>query len=61
MNLLGMATLSLAVGLVAAGFVWFGWEAVENILARRAAASAEPEVTGEEGEEEEESAEEIEL
>ena len=28
-----IAAISLLVGVVAAGFVWFGWGVVENLLA----------------------------
>jgi hypothetical protein len=39
MNLMTMAALSLLAGFVAAGFVWFGWGAAENLLAMRRAKS----------------------
>jgi len=35
MNVMTMAALSLLAGFVAAGFVWFGWGVVENLLAMR--------------------------
>lgn len=38
MRFLWTILLSVLVGLVAAGFVWYGWALAENLRARRAAA-----------------------
>lgn len=39
MDLLRIIALSLLIGCVGAGFMWFGWELVENLRAAKAARS----------------------
>ena len=35
MNSITIVVMSVLVGLVAAGFVWYGWNIVENLLVLR--------------------------
>ena len=41
MNIYFMLAIALLAGFVGTGFVWFGWSAVENLIAMRSAAPAE--------------------
>ena len=47
MNIYLMLAIALLAGFVGTGFVWFGWSAVENLIAMRSAAPPEDDASAE--------------
>jgi len=43
MNIYVMLAIAILAGFVGTGFVWFGWSAIENLVAMRSAKAAEAE------------------
>lgn len=41
MSMYVMLAIALLAGFVGTGFVWFGWSALENVIAMRSAARAD--------------------